>query len=51
MSGSPAQQPTPEDIVEMFPGIAKALEDFSRKQGITPADMQSNFWDRAVHGQ
>ncbi len=51
MSESPRQQPTPEDIVEMFPGIAKALEEVSRRQGISPTDMQSDFWNRAVHSR
>jgi hypothetical protein len=51
MSESPSQQPTPEDIVEMFPGIAKALEEVSRQKGISPADIQSDFWNRAVHSR
>jgi hypothetical protein len=51
MNESPAQQPTPEDIVEMFPGIAKALGEVSRRKGISPTDMQSDFWNREVHSR
>lgn len=51
MSESPAQQPTPEDIIEMFPGIAKALDEVSRRKGVSPADTQSDFWNRAVHSR
>ena len=51
MNESSPQQPTPEDIVEMFPRIAKTLEEVSRQAGRSPADIQSEFRNRAVHSQ
>ena len=44
-----AAEPSPEEIVEMFPPIAQSLQDMASRAGVSPTDVQSNFWNRAVH--
>ena len=41
-------QPSPEDIVQMYPAIAESIKDAARRNGTTPADMQATFWRQAL---
>lgn len=49
MAGSNADEPSPEQIIAMFPQIAEALEGAARSSGNSPTDMQSTMWNQAVH--
>jgi hypothetical protein len=49
MSTGEAADLSPEDIVAMFPPIAQSLAEAARRAGTSPTEMQSNFWNRAVH--
>jgi len=49
MSGSDAEVPSPEQIVEMLPGIAQALEEVTRNRGASPMEFQANIWNTALH--
>jgi hypothetical protein len=51
MSSSDASQLSPEQIVAMLPAIARATEEAARRGGIDPTDMQTRFWDQALHSQ
>ena len=51
MSSSDASALSPEEIVELFPRFVEALEDVGRQRGVTPAELQSEFWHRAVHSR
>lgn len=46
-----AAELSPEQIVAMFPPIAQSMAEAARRAGVSPTDMQSNFWNRAVHSQ
>lgn len=46
-----APAPSPEQIAEMFPPIAQSLTEAARQAGISPTDMQSNFWNQALHSR
>lgn len=46
-----AAGPSPEQIVQMFPPIAQSLEGAAKQAGVSPTDMQSNFWHQALHSQ
>lgn len=43
--------PSPEEIIAMFPPIAQSLVDAANKAGHSPTDMQSAFWNKALHSQ
>ena len=51
MSESNAAELSPEQIVAMFPPIAQSMEAAANRAGISPTEMQSDFWNRALHGQ
>jgi hypothetical protein len=48
MSGEAADLTT-EQIVAAFPAIAQSLEQAARRSGVSPTDMQTTFWNQAVH--
>lgn len=43
--------PSPEEIIAMFPPIAQSLIDAANQAGHSPTDMQSAFWNKALHSQ
>lgn len=43
--------PSLEEIIAMFPPIAQSLVDAAGQAGISPTDMQSNFWNQALHSR
>lgn len=49
--GSDQSEPEPstEEIIEMFPSIAQSLMEVARRAGTSPTDVQSNFWNQALH--
>lgn len=49
MSGEAADL-SPEQIVAAFPAIAQSLARAAQQSGVSPTDMQTTFWNRAVHG-
>ena len=51
MSSSEASTLTPDEIVELFPQFVTALEHIAGSRKKSPADIQSEFWHRAVHTQ
>jgi hypothetical protein len=43
--------PSPDEITAMLPPIAQSLIDAASRAGRSPTDMQSNFWNQALHGR
>ncbi len=42
-------EPSAEKIIEMFPRIAQSLTEVARRANTSPTDVQSTFWNQALH--